>query len=119
MCVDRLARDTELHRRTRSTHSCFLLLDGKIIFECEDISRHNTIDKAIGWALLKGINLSRTAVFTSGRVPVDMAGKIIRAGVRVLISKETATKEAIELAERFNLTLIGKVRPEGYIVYVP
>ena len=117
LCADRFAADTPLHRRTRSTHSCFLLSGGEIVFVCEDIGRHNAVDKALGWALLHDVDLPSAALFTSGRVPTDMARKVICAGVSVFISKEAATREAVELAERFGLTILGKVRPESFVVY--
>ena len=63
------------------------------------------------------MDLPQTAIFTSGRVPTDMAVKVIRAGVCVFISKEAATREAVELAEHFGLTILGKVRPDSFVVY--
>ena len=117
LCMERFAQDTPLHARTHSTHSCYLLLDGKIVYETEDIGRHNAVDKALGWALLNGVDLSKSILFTSGRVPTDMAVKVIRAGVPVLISKEVVTQEALELARNFGLTLIGKAKQDSFCVY--
>lgn len=111
------SEDTPIHRRTGSTHSCFLLRGSEILFSAEDIGRHNALDKVIGWALLHGTDLRETAVFTSGRVPIDMARKVIRAGIPVLISKEMPTREAVELAADMRLTLIGKAREDGFIAF--
>ena len=116
-CANRFVSDTPLHIMTRATHSCFLLEGEKIRFEAEDIGRHNALDKALGWAMLHDVDLSRAALFTSGRVPTDMATKVIRAGVPILISKETATKQAVELARQYGLTLIGRTRTTGFLVY--
>ena len=35
-----------LYRATRAVHSCFVLRQGTILFACEDIGRHNALDKA-------------------------------------------------------------------------
>lgn len=98
--------DTPLHQKTRSTHSCFLSVGGTTLIRCEDIGRHNAMDKAIGYALGMGIDLGQAIVYSSGRIPVDMAVKAIRAGIPVLASKEAPTYEAVEIAEAYGLTLI-------------
>ena len=71
----------------------------------------------VGYALLNDISLSDTAVFTSGRVPVVVAVKVIRAGIPVLISKEKPTVEAAALAGQYGLTLIGKARKDSFEIY--
>ena len=35
-----------LYRATRAVHSCFLLRAGRILYQCEDLGRHNALDKA-------------------------------------------------------------------------
>lgn len=98
--------DTPLHQKTKSTHSCFLSVGGTTLIRCEDIGRHNAMDKAVGHAIRRGIDLGQAIVYCSGRIPVDMAKKAIRAGIPVLVSKEAPTYEAVELAEAYGLTLI-------------
>ena len=111
------SEDTPVHHRTGSAHSCFLLRGGEILFSAEDMGRHNALDKAIGWALLQGVDFSETAVFTSGRVPADVARKVIRAGIPVLISRKMPTGEAVKLAVETGLTLIGKARENSFILF--
>ena len=115
--IDLFEQDMPLHYQTSSTHSCFLMLDGEIVFQCEDIGRHNALDKGIGYALRQGMNLRRCAVYTSGRMPTDMVTKVIRAGIPILVSKETPTWEAIELAKKYRLTLIGKAKKGRMFLY--
>lgn len=111
------SEDTKTHRRTQGTHSCFLSMEGRVLFSCEDIGRHNAVDKAIGYALLHDIPLSQCLLFTSGRVPVDMVQKVISAGIPVLISKAVPTAESIELAREYALTLICRAWPDGFELY--
>ena len=115
--ADRMADGMPLHSETWGTHSCFLSKEGEIIFECEDIGRHNALDKVIGYALRNRIKLEQCMVYSSGRVPVDMAEKTIKAGIPVLASKAVPTKEAIELAEKYGLTLICAARRDRMRVY--
>ena len=116
-CAAVFHEDTPLHKKTRSTHSCFLCRNGEILFTAEDIGRHNAMDKALGHALLHDIPLGECYLYTSGRVPTDMMRKIVYAGVPLLISKEFPTTDAVELASQHGVTLIGKARPESFLVF--
>lgn len=108
--ADRFHAGMPLHGQTWATHSCFLAKDGQLLFQCEDIGRHNALDKAIGYALRHGISLSRCMVYSSGRIPTDMAMKAIRAGIPILASKASPTAEAIALAKEYDLTLVCAAR---------
>ena len=94
-----------LYRATRAVHSCFVLHKGKIVFACEDLGRHNALDKAVGCAVLAGLPLAECVLYTSGRVPLDMVRKAIRAGVPALVSKSMPTVQSLELAEEYGLKL--------------
>ncbi len=113
----RFLSGVEIHRATQGTHSCFLSRNGEICFSSEDIGRHNAMDKAIGFALLKGIPLSECLLYTSGRVPVDMVRKVISAGIPVLVTKAVPTAESIELAGEYGLTLICRAYPDQFEIY--
>lgn len=110
------AQDKTGHARTRGVHSAYLATPFEVLCMREDIGRHNAFDKVIGWALLGGIDLSECMVFTSGRIPTDMAVKAIRAGIPILATKTVATDKAIELARSNHLTLISEATPESFDV---
>ena len=110
-------RGTAIHEMTYCTHSCMLARKDEILFTCEDIGRHNAIDKAIGYGLKAGISLSECILYTSGRIPVDMAEKAIAAGIPVLASKAVPTAEAVELAREFGLVIIGSARTDSMKVF--
>ena len=115
--ADILAEGMPLHKETWGTHSCFLAKEGEVLFSCEDIGRHNAIDKVVGYALLKGINLKECMLYSSGRMPSDMEEKVIRAGIPIAICKAVPTAEAVELAGKYRLTLICAARPDRIRVY--
>ncbi len=106
-----------IHSETGATHSCFLMTGGKIIFTCEDIGRHNALDKAIGYALRHGIDLKECIAFSSGRIPTDMAEKAIAAGIPILATKSSLSDAAIELAEEYGLTLLAKCRRREFALF--
>lgn len=115
--ADRLKEGMPLHQKTWGTHSCFLLVNGEILFECEDIGRHNALDKVIGYALRRQIDLRKCVVYSSGRIPVDMVMKTVQAGIPILASKAAPTMEAVQLAEEYGLTLICSARSDRMKVY--
>lgn len=114
--ANRFADDTKLHKMTGAAHSCMLASMDEILFSCEDIGRHNAVDKAIGFGFKSGADLSRCIIYTSGRVPVDMVLKVINAGIPVLISKAVPTDKSVALAKEHGLRLICRCRPDGYTV---
>ena len=115
--ADRMADGMPYHNETWATHSCFLYSKGELLFMCEDLGRHNAMDKVIGYAIKNEIRLSECAVYTSGRVPSDMAMKAIMAGIPVLISKGMPTQDTIELVNEYQLTLISGARRDLVRIY--
>ena len=107
-------RDTPMHRATGGSHSCRLVGEGGVLVCCEDIGRHNALDKAIGMALTRGIDLRTCVAFTSGRVPIDMAVKAVRAGIPVLATCKVATDKALDLAREYDLTLVVQATCESF-----
>lgn len=117
--AEHFSKDTRTHQLTQGTHSCFLGKEGRVLFSCEDIGRHNAIDKAIGYALLNEIPLSECMLYTSGRVPVEMVQKVVSAGIPVLITKAVPTAESIDHAKAYGLTLICRAHPDQFDLYEP
>lgn len=111
------AQGSRIHKKTKGTHSCYLMYEGKIMYSAEDIGRHNALDKAVGFAFLNGYKREKCILFTSGRVPTDMVEKVIRAGIPILVSKAVPTDEAVCLAKEYNLTLICRAWQDSYEVF--
>lgn len=111
------AADTPVHLATGGSHSCYLAAGGRVLFCCEDLGRHNALDKAIGRALLAGVDLGSVLVFSSGRIPADMIGKVIRAGIPVLVTKAVPTDLAVRMARDARLTLICQAHPDSLKVF--
>lgn len=115
--AEEFAKDSGLHRQTGGTHSCYLGTEGKCLCHMEDIGRHNALDKCIGYALRENLDLKKCILFTTGRVPTDMVQKVIAAGIPVLASKAVPTDQAVQLAEKYHLTLICRAWPDRMEIY--
>lgn len=114
---DYVIRDARSHRSSHSTHSCTLMLEGEILCCREDISRHNTIDRAVGWAAQHGVPRERCIAFFSGRISSDLVGKAARAGIPVLCSKALPTAQAAALAREKGLVLLHCSASRGILQF--
>lgn len=115
--ADRFSEGMPLHSRTFATHSCFLAQGPQLLFQCEDIGRHNAMDKAIGYALRHNTDLQNCMLYSSGRIPTDMVMKAIRAGIPILASKASPSHEAVLLAKEYRLTLVCAARKDRMKLY--
>lgn len=103
--------------KTGAAHSSSLAFDGEVRYRFADVSRHNTVDKLIGQALMDGADLTKAVLFTSGRIPLDMLSKVVRCGIPIVCSRSAPTTAALELAKKLGITLIGFVREGRMNVY--
>ena len=106
-----------LYRATHGIHSCVVMQDGELLCCCEDIGRHNALDKAVGRALMDGVDLRRCVLFSSGRIPADMMEKAIRAGVPLLASNAVPTDRAVALARAYRVVLICTARSDSMNIF--
>ena len=91
--------------------------DARILAVAEDLGRHNALDKVIGKCLLGEVNLAGCGVLLSSRLSLEMITKAVRAGFEVVAAVSAPTSLAIEIADRFGLTLCGFVRGGRATIY--
>lgn len=97
--------DGTVHAKTRGAHACILSAPDGTTLMAEDIGRYNAADKAFGAALLRGIDLGSCQLLSSGRIPLGMVHKCVRAGIPVVTTKAATTAQAAAEARRLHLTL--------------
>jgi len=108
----------DLYKVSGGVHAAALFdADGRLITLQEDIGRHNAIDKAIGYCLLRGISLQDRILVATGRASHDMVTKSVRVGIPIIVSVSAATALAAQIAEDRGATLIGYLRGGRMSVY--
>lgn len=113
-------RETQsLFRETGGCHATATFnADGEILTVTEDVGRHNAMDKLVGGLLrARLLPLGDMGIIVSGRASFELMQKALVAGCPMLVAVGAPSSLAIELAQEFNVTLVGFLSSTGFNIY--
>jgi FdhD protein len=116
---EKLRKSQGLFEVTGGLHAVALFdAEGNLLAVREDVGRHNALDKLLGWALLENLlPLSNHIILVSGRASFELAQKALVATIPIFCAVSAPSSLAVDLAKRFNMTLIGFLREERFNIY--
>ena len=105
--------------KTGGIHASALISGkGEVIAIREDVGRHNALDKLIGHALKnKIIKPENQFIACSGRLNFELVQKALMSNIGLMAGVGAPTSLAIDLAKRFNMTLVGFVKQDSFNIY--
>lgn len=110
--------ESETYKLTRGTHLAALIDGrGKLAVQIVDVGRHNAVDKVVGAALLRGLDISHLYMLSTGRQPAYMVTKAARAGIPLIATKAMPFDSGVEAAKKANICIVGQLRKESMLVF--
>ena len=105
--------------KTGGIHASALIgSKGEVIAIREDVGRHNALDKLIGHVLKNKIIKSENQfIACSGRLNFELVQKALMSDIGLMAGVGAPTSLAIDLAKRFDMTLVGFVKSDSFNIY--
>ena len=105
--------------KTGGIHASALIDEaGSVIATREDVGRHNALDKLLGHTILNGLlNIKAQFIACSGRLNFELVQKGLMANIGIMAGVGAPTSLAVDLAKRFDMTLLGFVKESGFNIY--
>jgi FdhD protein len=98
--------------------AAFFDSDQQLIRICEDIGRHNAVDKIIGAEILNGrTDFSNLMMFVSGRAGFELIQKALMAGIPMMAAVGAPSSLSVDMARLYGMTLMGFLRGNRFNVY--
>jgi len=116
---DLLINEQSEFSKTGGIHASSLINeDGKVIATKEDVGRHNALDKLIGYSHKKKlIDNHSQFIACSGRLNFELVQKGLMSNIGLMAGVGAPTSLAIDLAKRFDMTLLGFVKKNSFNIY--
>lgn len=115
--ISELTEHQQQFKETGGVHSAAYIADGQWLSIREDIGRHNALDKVLGHCLRESLWQSKSLLLLSGRISYELMQKAVAAQVPVVIAIGAPSSLAIQVAQQFNITLVGFTKASRFNVY--
>jgi FdhD protein len=117
--LPQLRAQQKLFQLTGGNHATALFdTSGTIVQLTEDVGRHNAMDKLVGHCLQENrLPLHKHGILVSGRASFELLQKALAARCPLLVAVGAPSSLAVELAQEYNVTLVGFLHAKGCNIY--
>lgn len=120
--MDRVRKHESIYKQAGAVHGCALCSNsganrGDILLFVEDVGRHNAVDAIAGQMWLHGMTGEDKIFYTTGRLTSEMVIKCAQMGIPVLVSRSGLTQMGYEIAQKLNITMLGRCQGKHYLLY--
>jgi FdhD protein len=116
--IEKVRRHETIYKQAGAVHGCALATrGGEILMFVEDVGRHNAVDAIAGFMWLDGIDGSDKVFYTTGRLTSEMVIKCAQMRIPFLVSRSGLTKMGHDIAQRVDLTMIGRASGRHYLAF--
>jgi FdhD protein len=112
---EKIYNESNIYRLTIGAHSNIFYRNAREYDIFEDINRYNALDKLIGHKVINTLQ-SDGIVFMTGKITRDVIFKCIKAKFPVIATISAVSTMAIELASRYNISLVGYVTKDSFVI---
>lgn len=109
-----------LFEETGAVHAAGVFEPGALApkIVCEDVGRHNAVDKALGHCFVSSSEGAQGSwLVVSGRVSFEIVQKAAMHGCAGIVAVSAPTSLAVQLAQHAGLVLVGFARGEDFVCY--
>jgi FdhD protein len=113
-----LGEHQALMRATGGVHAAaWCDAQGNVLRVCEDVGRHNALDKLIGHLALDGVDMRLGFVFMSSRASYELVRKAARMNIPMLATISAPSTLAIDIAAEAGIKLVSFCRHDSCVEY--
>ena len=119
--VDHIRTRSSIYKQAGSVHACAVFKNSgetaELMHFVEDVGRHNAVDSIAGLMWLDDRKGDDLIFYTTGRLTSEMVIKGAQMGIPFLLSRSGVTAMGLEMANKVNLTLMGRCSGQHYLIY--
>lgn len=118
LAVSRFSDYQPLQALTGAVHAAaWCDVEGNIMRACEDVGRHNALDKLIGALWQQAVFQQPGFLLISSRASYEMLQKAASVGIAVVAAVSAPTSLAVDIAQASGITLLGFCRDKRQVAY--
>jgi FdhD protein len=107
----------KINNLNKGIDGCIFYKSNDNYITCIDTDWNNVLNKIIGYKMFNNLD-DDGIIFTTVKITGEIIHKCIKAKLPIVVTTSTVSSMAIELSSKFNITLVGLLNDDTFIVFV-